>query len=739
MTAHSQIKRISEFFFCKHPFVAIGLILCAFLVPFANQAIQTDDALFVWTGQWILKHPLDFFGGTANWYGSNVPMWQVNLNPPLMPYVLAVTASIFGWNEIPLHLACMFIAIAAAAGIYVLAKMWCSRPFLATIIAIVTPAFLVSATTLMCDLLVLSFWVWAIVCWEQACRNESGNWKFVVGGVLAGLAILTKYSAIQLPPLLVLLSLVRAKAWMRSPRKCGWAIVGLLAAGVMVVCYEILTGRLYGKGLLVYAAQEVQSYRFGYPGGWTAKGIIGLTFAGGCMLPILSFVPWLWPRRTWLVGAVIISIGILGAFQLGPNPGIIHAWLNPGIWNDWAFRLQVALFLLAGVHLLLLAITESWQQRDAVSVFLAVWIVCFLIFAGVLNWTVNARSFLPAVPAIAILAVRRLERRAGPGFAPCWFLAPILPAVAITLSLVIANYKSANMARIVAKEIASQGQSPGHQLWINGHGGCQYYLQQLGAQSFDNKEFVLQSGDTVAVLWNSGTITTLPGGSVGLISTIVRDPGAWLNLSGASRYGLAGFFDADWGPIPFTIGNSKYRWLIVRLLTTVRHFAGSSTDAASDLPSLMKQKTASVTNALQQVSLGEQLQNHGEIESAVECYRKALKVDPENVEALAHLASVLSIAPKPASRDEAVQLSTKAATLTQWSRPVIVDVVSSALAAHNQFSDAVTMAEAATELADLTGRPDIAALSAKLKAAYVSGRAVVPLYRSETNSLPIYP
>jgi 4-amino-4-deoxy-L-arabinose transferase-like glycosyltransferase len=730
LTVHSQVMRISEFFILKHPFAGIGLILVALLAPFADQAIQTDDALFIWAGQWILKHPFDFYGGTANWYGSNVPMWQVNLNPPLMPYLLAATAFVSGWNEIPLHLACIIVAIVAGMGIYVLARMWCRRPFLATIIAIVTPAFLVSATTLMCDLLMLTFWVWAIVCWGQASREESGNWKYVAAGVLAGLAILTKYSAIQLPPLLAVLSLVHLKTWTRSPGKIGWQIAGLTAPVAMVACYEYVTAQLYGRGLLVEAARQVQSFRFAYPGGWTAKGIIGLTFAGGSMLPVLFFGPWLWPWRTWLASVAVISAGILGAFWLGPDPGLIHAWTNPGIWNDWVFQLQVALFLLAGLHLLLLTVTEFWQQWDAISLFLLVWIGCFFIFAGVLNWTVNARSFLPAVPAVAILTVRRLDRPAAPGLSPAPFWAPILPAVAIALSLVIANYKTANLERTIAKQIAGSGQSPGHQLWINGHGGAQYYLQRLGAKSFDNQNYVLQSGDSVAVLWNSGTIVTLPEGSVGLISTTVRDSGAWLTLSGTTRHGLAGFFDADWGPIPFTIGSSKSRDLIVRLLTTVHHSASSTNDAALDLPWLAKPNTAAATNASRKVLLGEHLQDGGKIVGAVECYRKALSADPDDVDALAHLATLLSTASEPASRDEAVRLATKAATLTRWSQPVIAEIVSSALAADNQFADAVTTAEAAQELAALTGHPDIAAQAAKLKVAYSSGKVIIPLYRS---------
>ena len=133
----------------SHPRVVLGLVLVVCLGPFIHKAIHTDDALFLWAAEWIQKHPADFFGFKVNWWSSAVPMWVANYNPPLMSYFLAGVASLFGWNEIVLHLAGLAVAFAAAAGIYSLARMWCDRPLLATLIAIVTPAFLVSSTTLM--------------------------------------------------------------------------------------------------------------------------------------------------------------------------------------------------------------------------------------------------------------------------------------------------------------------------------------------------------------------------------------------------------------------------------------------------------------------------------------------------------------------------------------------------------------------------------------------------------------
>ena len=237
----TQPEQLKKSWVSEHPRIVIGLVLAVCLGPFIDKAIHVDDPLFVWMGQWIQKHPADCFGFNVNWQRSAIPMWVVNWNPPLMAYFLAGVAWLFGWSEIILHLAGLAIAFTVAVGIYALAKMWCERPLLAAMVAIFTPAFLVSSTTLMCDVLMLAFWIWALVLWERALAGEQCWWQFVVAGVLAGLAVLTKYNAVTLLPLLPILGILRT-------RKSGWWWVGVAVPLFMLAGYELLTARMYGTG-----------------------------------------------------------------------------------------------------------------------------------------------------------------------------------------------------------------------------------------------------------------------------------------------------------------------------------------------------------------------------------------------------------------------------------------------------------------------------------------------------------
>ncbi len=710
MKAASQLKRSLQVL-SEHPFVVIGAIIILCFAPFANKAIHVDDALFVWAGQWIQKHPADFFGGTANWWETTVPMWAANWNPPLMSYFLAGVASLFGWNEIPLHLACLPIAFAAAAGIYALAKNWCERPLLAAVIAIFMPAFLVSGTTLMCDMLMLSFWIWALVFYERALTVESSRWQFAVAGMLAGLAVLSKYSAVVLLPLMAVWGVLRARKW-------GWWLLALAVPMLIIACYEGLTARLYGHGLLSVAGDYARSSRFGYPGGWTARGIISLSFAGGSLLPVLFFAPWLWRWQTWLIGGTVIFGGLMAAFWLGGDPGIIHAWAGPQMWQNWSFRLQVALLVTAGLHLFLLAGTEVLQRRDRISITLLFWIACVFFFASVLNWTLSARSFLPATPAAAILMVRQLESMSRNFSRVGWLVAPMFLTVAVALSLAIADCQDANLTRSVAEQLSAKFRQPNHKLWIEGHMGFQYYMQALGAQSIDKKQSTLQPGDIVAVSWAGGGYLMLPPGSVGLVAMMAPPSHSWMSLSGDSRFGLAGFYGADWGPIPFAIGEADHAYLIAKIFSAVN----CSLEQTNPGETPADENPASLDNpiASKQIQLAQQFQNQGKIEPAIQCYNQVLEMDSNNIEALNDLARILAMTDNPALRNanKAVELAMKAAKLTKWRQPAIIETLSVAYAEAGQYSNAITMAQGANELAMLTGRSDLAAQAAKLLSFY---------------------
>jgi hypothetical protein len=373
---------------------------------------------------------------------------------------------------------------------------------------------------------------------------------------------------------------------------------------------------------------------------------------------------------------------------------------------------------------------------------LALWIISGLFSAIVLNFAVNARSFLLIVPAAAILLVRRLKATRGNPVADGWLLWPLIPAAAIALSVAAADCQLANSGRTAAEQITAKYKSANHQLWFEGHGAFQYYMEKLGGQPIDVERSLLQPGDIVVVP-EFGSFFSLPPGSVGWVEHLQYAPSSWMNLMGGTENG-AGFYGANWGPVPFASGKLPFQdYYIVKVFSRVQFNtkpANPREVQAGDVPSYSRisfraenaVKFTSQPEVVNQAQLAAQLKTEGKIEEAIQQYRNALSMDSNNPVVLNNLARILATADKPELRNgkEAVQLATKAVILTYGTQPIIIGTLAAAYAQAGQFPQACEMVQIARALAWITGQNEIAANNLKLLSLYSSGKTVDATYGS---------
>jgi hypothetical protein len=713
----------------RRPRLVLGLVLVLLLGPFVTKPVHVDDPLFVWSGQWIQRHPLDFFGAKVGWWMTVVPLWMANCNPPLLSYFFAGVAALFGWNEIALHLACLAVAIWGALGIFALAGRWCRRPLLATMVAILAPAFLVSATTLMCDVPMLSLWIWCVVWWDRSLESNRPR-GFLLAGLLAGLAVLTKYSPITLLPLLPVMALRRA-------RQPGWWLLGLAVPLVMIAGYEWLTSAMYGNGLLARAAYYAQHYSVAMEGGAKANVFVGLTFAGGSLLPLLFYAPFLWRRSLLLAGGVVLLglwLAVWGAWNylgLTQHPA-------PELGRSWFFTFQIALFAAGGLHLLLLTGAEAWRTRDRISLVLALWILGGLLFATVLNHLINARSLLAIVPPAAILLVRRLDAVAAGPPTTCRLYGPLVPAAAIALAVAAADFQLASSSKSVAKAFAESCRPEGHTMWFEAEGGLKYYLERFGGRPLDIERSVLKPGD-VLILGPTCNFATLPLGSIGYLGVLKTAPRSLVNVMGNSGSQAAGFYSFEAGPVPFAFGRlpraqslalticceTKLRSEILNP-REVRAGAVPRSGEAQAQAKFSAQEIFGSANqkAAREIQLGEQCDKQGRLEEAIGHYRRALALDTNDVAALNDLAWTLVTAGKPALRDpeQALRLARRATALSGRRLPLCLRTLAVAYAQTRSFSDAMSTAQEAAILAMLTGQDEVVSGNSRSGDLYTIGR-----------------
>lgn len=511
----------------------------ACLVPFAGKALHVDDPLFVWAARQIASHPLDPYGFNVNWYGTPRPMSEVTKNPPLASYYLALQASLFGWHEAVLHLGLMLPALAVVCGTYVLALRFAAPPLLAALAALFTPVFLVSATTVMCDMIMLALWVWSLILWERGLRLAHAP-SLVAAALLAGLCALAKYFGIALIPLLALAAL-------QQRRKVGPHLLLLLVPLLMLAAYQQATAVLYGRGLLLDAAAYATEQQAESPGQYLARLVCGLSFTGGCAASLLWLSPLLWTRRQAAAG---LGVGIAVAALASTAWARVNLHLEDV--TQPVVALQIGLWATVGLGVLALAVTDFRSTRDGSSILLLTWVLGTFIFAAFINWTMNGRSVLPLIPAAGVLVARRIgRRRNGRQEVGRWLLRAGLAAAAV-LALVVAwaDSRLAQSARDAALHFARA--YDGRTVWFQGHWGFQYYAEQAGARPMDLARTLVRAGDVVVLPLCNTNVAGMPEGSSRQLEKLAVAVPGWVGTM-APEVG-AGFYVSLWGPLPYGFG-----------------------------------------------------------------------------------------------------------------------------------------------------------------------------------------
>jgi len=521
----------------RFPILIPIVVVVVLLAPFLRRAFSIDDPLFVWMAEQILKHPLDPYGFNVNWGYVQEPMSKVLQNPPLNSYFIAGVIRLVGLRETMLHAAFILPAVATTWGIYLIARRFCAHPIEATLAAVLTPAFLVCGSTVMCDVMMLAFWVWAVHLWLKG-MDDNRLWMILAASVLIALSALTKYYGVVLIPLLLAYSLL-------ARRRPAWWLLSLLIPVLVLIAYNYWTKSLYDRGLILDAFGLSGQYRSALKAAMIPKTVIGLAFTGGCLASVIFLAPLLWSRRA-LAGWVGLAAILVVLFGATGHIGESSLRLEGGLL--WILAGHLGMFTAAGAGLLLLAFMDLAARKDADSALLFLWVAGTIVFVVAFNWSVNGRVLLPMAPAIGIIMMRRIERRgiriSASSFALPWVLSALL---AITVAH--ADYQWANSQRTAAYAIIQEFPTRGT-VWFQGHWGFQYYMQRLGAKPLEYMGTRFEADDLVVVPLNNAIVNPPPED---LVSRIETFPGStWLSTMGSFRQ--TGFHSDARGPIPYGFG-----------------------------------------------------------------------------------------------------------------------------------------------------------------------------------------
>jgi hypothetical protein len=240
-------------------------------------------------------------------------------------------------------------------------------------------------------------------------------------------------------------------------------------------------------------------------------------------------------------------------------------WMLPSSLqgSGGVLALQAGAFATGGLVVVALAIGDYRARRGAESLLLGLWVLGTFFFATVVNWTINGRSILPLVPAVALLVARKID--AGPR--PPRKLAI---AVALGISTVVAllvtsgDAAVANAQRIAVERIERVRVSEEQTVWFQGHWGFQYYMAERGGRAVDLRTARPRDGDLMVLPQNNTRV-------VGILPEAIASR-EWIEIevpavtSTMHKTRGAGFYSSGYGPLPFTFGRApKERYEVCRL------------------------------------------------------------------------------------------------------------------------------------------------------------------------------
>jgi 4-amino-4-deoxy-L-arabinose transferase-like glycosyltransferase len=533
----------------------LALIIATALAPFVNKAFYVDDPLFIWMAQQIVRHPLDPYGFHLNWSSFIQPMSAVMQNPPLCSYYIAAIGSIFGWSEISLHVAFLFWATMSILGTFALTQRFCglegrapsspssqgpsppdkranAAPFQAALLTLFTPIFLVSATTVMCDVMMLALWIWALEFWLAGLDRRQW-WRFLVSAALISAAALTKYFGIALLPLLAVYTLGRG-------RRFAIYLAFLLIPLAVISNYELITEEKYGHGLFGAAMLASSSISSATRPSHLAQLLMGLAFGGGCLISASFFAP-LRRGKILLTGTIVFALFAV-AFKF-----LIVSWVYLE-GSEAAVSLEGALFATVALGILALAATNLVQQKNPEALLLTLWVFGTLAFATWFNWSITARTLLPMAPAVAILTVAQFKHHQKRGWLK---YSPLFAAAILSILIAAADYRQANCARAAARLYQQRFGAEARNVCFLGHWGFQYYMEQWGAKPFDRNHPELVRGSILVGSLSDPDLAQIPRQKVGTVDETVL--GAFPFVA-TSRIGSgAGFYSSFGGPLPWII------------------------------------------------------------------------------------------------------------------------------------------------------------------------------------------
>lgn len=473
-----------------HPRSSIAILLFVLLGPFLNKAFHVDDPVFLVVAKHLQSHPLAPYDLEYNWFGDPQSMWFVQQNPPLVSYLLAPLTWKGHQVEWIAHSAFGLLAYVLLLAAHAIARRFTQHPLVVVMAFAVTPLFVVSATTVMADIPLLCFWMLALAATLRAADSGRTHWLWL-GCLAATAAGFCKYFGIAVVPLILFTWIVRA-------RQFSWNCVAFLLPIAALFLWGEWTRAQSGTNHILGAAQYGQSVGL-IAGPVFQRFSDALAFLGGGTLVALAAIPSL--RRRGRRSGVALGLLSLLAVALGMQD------LGSLDTVFWSIMVVTGSILVFGA----LAVPKGrWSSAELIC---SAWLLGTLAFAIFVNWTVSARTVLPALFPALLLVCRHAEHLGAMASTSRWLTRSAIAAALLSWICAFSDMEHANAGRhfareqlppIIAKARKETPRDPS--VHFIGHWGIQHYLEEAGYRHMRLSGHSVTTGDLFIIAENASGI-----------------------------------------------------------------------------------------------------------------------------------------------------------------------------------------------------------------------------------------
>lgn len=535
--------------FQRHPNLALLLIWMVATAFNLTKAVHIDDTIYLEIARWINVSPLHPLSGQVNWVNTLEPNYRISSSPLLFIYGMALTLRWFGESEIALHgLMALFTGL-CVWGFYGLSSVLRLNHKLALTSMLALGPALIPSQNLMLDVPLLAFSIlffWALLATRDATSSRKTT-LFVLAGLAAGAAALTKYPGLVLIPLLAL--------YLVANRQLVYSWVVLIPLSMFGAWCAFNVSDYGGIHLLLphRGTSPVSALALLQVPRRFLDGLVCLGAVSPFAIFGVAYLKQGQVRRYCLFGTAAVGLVtfIISFFFQGED--LIPALLR-------VLFLSLALILLSALaHALWRAgvrgtITPgeaeiSSQSPPIFRLMLLAWLLLGFIFVLVFVPFMAVRHVLTLMPAILLLAglliFPKLSRHAITGATTI--------TVLMGMWMGIADWQMADVGRTQAQKIRAALPANAN-IYFVGHWGWQWYAAKSGMRQYDLNKTELLAGDYLVAPQIIGTVPVNSRYAPYMkpIQDFVVQPSTPLLCRTISTQPAANFYGGGWNPLPWT-------------------------------------------------------------------------------------------------------------------------------------------------------------------------------------------